>query len=174
MKQLTILAMLILTTMALTAQARWQADVSISSMSLGAATIVKQPPILNNPKLPGNTNSGTTTPTNTSGSATSNLKCSITVHNENDDDAYGTTLIVTLPVEVSVVSMSAGGTTHTASTSTNYIAYITFDLGHMTVGQNSTVEFTFTKSQYVNKVGAFAYSASPDPNPTNNYKDATF
>jgi hypothetical protein len=81
--------------------------------------------------------------------------------------------VVCLPVEVSVLSMSAGGTTHTASTSTTYIAYITFDLGHMAVGQNNTVTFTYTKSKYTNKVGAFAYSGSPDPNPTNNYKDAS-
>ena len=38
----------------------------------------------------------------------------------------------------------------------------------------SDVEFTFTKSQYGNKVGAYAYSSSPDPNPANNYKDATY
>jgi Domain of unknown function DUF11 len=150
------------------AQARWQADVSISSLTLAYATIARQPPILNKSRLPNPNSTGTVTPP-----ASSNVICNITVHNENDDDAFGTTLVVCLPVEVSVLSMSAGGTTHTASTGTQYIAYITFDLGHMAVGQDNTVTFTYSKSKYTNKVGAFAYSGSPDPNPNNNYKDAT-
>ncbi|MDP4264181.1 MAG: hypothetical protein Q8941_16755 [Bacteroidota bacterium] len=169
MKQIIFFPVFALAGLFAAAQERWQADVSVTSVTLGNATITKQPPILNNPKIPAATNSSTTTP-----ATSSNLKCSITVHNENDDDAYGTTLVVVLPVEVSVISMSPGGTTHTASTGNQYIAYITFDLGHMTVGQNSTVEVIFTKSKYTNKVGAFAYSGSPDPNPTNNYKDTTF
>lgn len=170
MKQIISFTVLMLAGFLASAQARWQADVSVTSVTLSNATVVKQPPILNNSKIPVVNGGGSPAVAGSS----SNIKCSITVHNENDDDAYGTTLVVTLPVEVSVVSMSAGGTTHTASTGTQYIAYLTFDLGHMTVGQNSAVEFTFTKSQYGNKVGAFAYSGSPDPNPTNNYKDATF
>jgi len=43
----------------------------------------------------------------------------------------------------------------------------------MYVGQNITIEFNFKKSQYGNKVGAYAFSASPDPNPTNNYKEGS-
>ncbi|MDP4244877.1 MAG: hypothetical protein Q8932_03440 [Bacteroidota bacterium] len=168
MKPLTLFMLCALSGLCASAQERWQADVSIPSMTLAYASVTKQPPILTNPKLPNSTSSGTTTPT-----ASSNVVCTITVHNENDDDAYGTTLVVCLPVEVSVLSMSSGGTTHTASTGTQYIAYLSFDLGHMTVGQNSTVSFTYTKSKYTNKVGAFAYSGSPDPNPTNNYKEAS-
>jgi hypothetical protein len=45
----------------------------------------------------------------------------------------------------------------------------------MAVQQSITVEFIFTKSPTGNnKVGAYAYSATPDPNPANNYKDATY
>lgn len=166
MKYIQLISLCLLTGLFASAQARWQADVSITSLSLIAG---KSLPALNTIKAAPTVNKGISVPT-TSPTVTG----SITVHNENDDDAYGTTLVVTLPVEVSVVSVSNGGVTHSASTTSPYVAYITFDLGHMTVGQNITVQFTFTKSAYVNKVGAFAYSGSPDPNPANNYKDATF
>lgn len=169
MKQVTLFTISILAIFFASAQERWQADVSVTSVAIGNTPIIGRPPITSNSKIPvPSTTGSTTTP------VTSNLKCSVTVHNENDDDAYGTTLVVVLPVEVSVVSTSPGGTTHTASTGTQFIAYVTFDLGHMSVGQNNTVEVTFTKSKYTNKVGAFAYSGSPDPNPANNYKDAAF
>lgn len=167
MKQITLFCVSIFTGLFLSAQERWQADVSVASVTISNAPSLK-PSIQNGSKI--------SVPVSNTTLATgpSNLKCSITVHNENDDDANATTLVVVLPVEVSVVVMSPGGTTHTAANGSPYIGYITFDLGHMTVGQNVTVEFTFTKSKYTNKVGAFAYSTSPDPNPANNYKDATF
>lgn len=167
MKQIILFAVCIFTGLLIAAQERWQADVSVTSVTISNASVLK-PVIQSNSKNPAVINNTTAT------TLPSNLKCSIKVHNENDDDANGTTLVVVLPVEVSVVSVSSGGKTHAAANGSQYIAYITFDLGHMTVGQNSTVEFTFTKSKYTNKVGAFAYSTSPDPNPANNYKDATF
>jgi hypothetical protein len=103
------------------------------------------------------------------------MKCSITIHNENDDDAWGTKMVVVLPVEVTVISMPPNATPDKAVTSTQpFAGHIVFDLGHLTVGQNVTVEFVFSKSKYVNKLGAFVYSDSPDPDPSNNYKDATY
>jgi hypothetical protein len=167
MKQVTLFAICIFTGLLISAQERWQADVSVTSVTISNASVLKSN-IQSASKIPASVNTAAVTNT------LSDLKCSITVHNENDDDANATTLVVVLPVEVSVVFMSPGGTTHTAANGSPYIAYITFDLGHMTVGQNVTVELTFTKSKYTNKVGAFAYSTSPDPNPANNYKDATF
>jgi hypothetical protein len=102
---------------------------------------------------------------------TANLKCTITVHNENDDDANEATLIVLVPVEVSIVSHPSNATVYTNGP---WACYLVFNLGHMTVGQDITVEFTLTKSKYGNKVGGYAYSRTPDPDPANNYKDATF
>ena len=79
------------------------------------------------------------------------------------------------PVEVSVVSMPSNATLDPSVNATQpFAGYITFNLGHMAVQQNITVEFTFTKSKYGNKVGAYAYSLSPDPNPANNYKEASY
>lgn len=105
-----------------------------------------------------------------------NLKCAVTVHSYWDDDAQDAMLVVVLPVEVSVVSAPANATVYKAGGGTSpWAGYIVFNLGNMAVQQSITVEFTFTKSSTGNnKVSAFAYSATPDPNPANNYKDATY
>jgi len=146
-------------------QARWQADVSISSVSIT--------PILK--KSPRPTNTINQPPTTVVQATDETLKCTITVHNENDDDARATMLLVLLPVEVSVVSMPSNATLDpSVNASQPFAGYISFNLGQMAVQQNITVEFTFTKSKYGNKVGAYAFSDSPDPNPANNHKDATY
>jgi len=146
-------------------QARWQADVSISSVTIS-------PVLKKSPRPTSNINQPQQTVTQT---VDDNLKCTITVHNENDDDARGTMLLVILPVEVSIVNMPSNATLDPSVTSAQpFAGYILFNLGQMAVQQNITVEFTFTKSKYGNKVGAYAYSDSPDPNPANNYKDAMY
>jgi len=76
-------------------------------------------------------------------------------------------------VEVSVSNLPANATVYTASPNSTFVGYVMVNLGHMYVGQNITIEFNFKKSQYGNKVGAYAFSASPDPNPTNNYKEGS-
>lgn len=155
------------------AQARSQADVSIVSVTLSNA-VTKPVATIANP----NPNTGpvikTKPPTDLriDRSSSQNITCSITVHNENDDDAYETELIALLPIEVNVVSKPANATLHKLGPNAP-VAYISFTLGHMTVGQNITVEFTFTKSKYDNKVGAYAFSATSDPMPANNYKEAS-
>ena len=148
-------------------QARWQADVSVTSITITPVPIIKKMtrPQENlqvpEPKI--------AQPVGES------LKCTVTIHNENDDDAQGTVLVVVLPVEVSIISMPANATVDRSVNSTQpFAGYITFNIGHMAVQQNVTVEFTISKSKYGNKVGAYAYSLSPDPNPANNYKDATY
>lgn len=153
------------------AQARAQADVSISSVTIGSAPAIKRP--LTRPaSLPANP----AMPVEYSAPpADSILRCIITVHNENDDDANLVMMTVVVPVEVAVVSKPANATViKSTGGSSAYAGYLVFNLGNMAVGQNITVEFTFTKSKYGNKVGAYAYSGTPDPNPANNYKDAVY
>lgn len=158
MKKIAFSTVSMLIAFALSAQERWQADVSVTSVILTNASNSRQAP-------PKNYTGATPTP---------DIKCSITVHNENDDDAWNTILVVTLPVESAAVNIPSNATLDKSVTSTqHFCGNITFNIGHIAVGQNVTVEFTFTKSKYTNKVGAFAFSDSPDPNPTNNYKDAT-
>ena len=151
-------------------QERNQADVSVSSVTLNSAVIAR-PSSINKQDIapvvvPDNKNARLASP--------NNLKCSITVHNENDDDAYETVLVAVLPVEVSAMALPPNATVHKSTPNSPFAGYITFNLGHMTVGQNMTVEFTFTKSKFGNKVGAYAFSGTPDPNPGNNYKEASF
>ena len=164
----------IIYSMVMQAQARSQADVSIVSVTLTNA-VNKPTATIANP----NSNTGqvikNTRPVDPGLSriaAQNNITCSITVHNENDDDAYETELIALLPIEVNVISKPANATLHKLGPNAP-VAYISFTLGHMTVGQNITVEFTFTKSKYDNKVGAYAFSATSDPMPANNYKEAS-
>lgn len=149
------------------AQARWQADVSVTSVAITAAPTLK--------KISRVTENINKPVEKVVQAVDDNLKCTITIHNENDDDAWGTMMVVVLPVEVSVVAMPLNATLDPSVTATQLFAgYIIFNIGHMAVQQNVTIEFTFTKSKYGNKVGAYAYSDSPDPNPANNYKDATY
>ena len=147
-------------------QARAQADVSITSLTL---TEVKTKTV-----VPNTSATSVNSPTTKAVLVANDLKCIITVHNENDDDAYETKLVVVLPVEVSVSNLPPNATVYTASPNSTFVGYVMVNLGHMYVGQNISIEFNFKKSQYGNKVGAYAFSASPDPNPTNNYKEATF
>jgi hypothetical protein len=147
------------------AQARWQADVSVTSVTI-TPTLKKISKVTDNINKPNQ---------KVVQAADDNLKCTITVHNENDDDARGTMMVIVLPVEVSVVSLPSNAALDPSVTATQpFAGHILVNIGHMTVQQNVTFEFTFTKSKYGNKVGAYAYSDSPDPNPANNYKDATY
>jgi len=171
LKTLFSLGVLILISTIVFSQERAQADVSITSVILTDVKI-KVPIKPVSEHAPGTIpNPG---PDKLSLASSGNLKCSITVHNENDDDANQTMLVVVVPVEVSIVSNPSNATVYKAGGTSPFAGYLVFNLGNMAVGQNITVEFTFTKSVYGNKVGGYAYSASPDPNPANNYKDATF
>src|SRR5439155_9782705 len=153
------------------AQARAQADVSVSAVTIAVPPSFKRP--INHQAVlsadPG-------TPTElTSARQDSVLLCSITIHNENDDDANQVMVTVVVPVEVNVVSKPANATVYRSSGgSSAFAGYVIFNLGNMAVGQNITVQFSFTKSKYGNKVGAYAYSGTPDPNPANNYKDGVY
>ena len=148
-------------------QARWQADVSVTSVVITAVPVLK--------KVTQVTDNINRPEKKVVQASDDNLKCSIIIHNENDDDAWGTMMVVVLPVEVTVVNMPSNAKLDPSVTATqSFAGHIIFNIGHMAVGQDVTVEFTFTKSKYGNKVGAYAYSDSPDPNPVNNYKDATY
>lgn len=148
------------------AQARAQADVSVTTVSLTAAK--------SRSTISGELGKSRDQPGAKVVPAGDNLKCTITVFSHNDDDANQTMLVVVVPVEVSIVSNPSNATIFRAGGTSPFAGYLIFSLGNMAVGQSITVEFTFTKSVYGNKVGAYAYSASPDPNPANNYKDATY
>lgn len=155
------------------AQARAQADVSVTGVTITAVKPGRPNTIANPSNPPANLPTGTKPPA--AQLAADVLKCSITVFSHNDDDANQAMLLVVVPVEVSVISNPNNGIVYKAGGGTSpFAGYIIFSLGNMAVGQSKTVEFTFSKSAYGNTVGAYAYSATPDPNPANNYKDASY
>jgi len=159
--KLSILALFLTASITGNAQARHQADVSITSINLSVARPVKATTEDRNPR-----EKSVPTPPN--------LVCDITVHSYWDDNAKEAKLLVLLPVEVYIVSMPANATLYDAGVPSSFAGYLIFNLGEMNVGQSITVSFTFTKSAYANKVGAYAYSGTADPNPVNNYKDAVY
>jgi hypothetical protein len=170
------LLLLLLTTAFVTnamAQARAQADVSVTSVTITPVKPGRPNTIANPATTPVSLPTGTKP--NAAQLSADGLKCSVTVFSHNDDDANQAMLLVVVPVEISVISNPNNGIIYKAGGGTSpFAGYIIFSLGNMSVGQSKTVEFTFSKSVYGNTVGAYAYSATPDPNPANNYKDATY
>jgi hypothetical protein len=151
------------------AQARSQADVNITAVTITAAKPSRA-------TTTGEFSTSRDQPGVKIVPGAENLKCAVTVHSYWDDDAHDAMLVVVVPVEVTIVSLPANATVYKAGGGTSpWAGYIVFNLGNMAVQQSITVEFIFTKSPTGNnKVGAYAYSATPDPNPANNYKDATY
>ena len=144
-------------------------DLSITALSLSPAGPLKKTPAISN-----NANSGnrpvTTTPSDDI------LKCSITVHNDNTGHTRMTTLVVTMPVDVTIASNTFSGVVSLTGDQNRWgmPGCLVFDLFNMSPGTDITIEFTFTKSVHGNKVGAYVYSASPDPEPANNFKNAVY
>jgi hypothetical protein len=107
--------------------------------------------------------------------------CSVEVNNKNDDDAWGTTLIVLLPLQVkNVIRMSVvpGPTRCIRGPSRGgFTEYVTCDLGHLPVESSGkplrTIKITTSAStagpSYPPTCGAFVYSQVGDIDKANNY-----
>ena len=144
-------------------------DISITAISLTAAGTLKKTPAISN-----NANSVNRPVTITPSDDI--LKCTITVHNDNTGHTRLTTLVVTMPVDVTIVSNTFSGVVSLTGDQNRWgmPGCLVFDLFNMSPGTDKTIEFTFTKSVQGNKVGAYVYSASPDPEPANNFKNASY
>lgn len=142
-------------------------DLSISAISLTAAGPLKKVPVVSN----------STNPTNHPVTITASddiLKCTIIVHNDGGYTRL-TTLVVVLPVDVTIVSNPFPAIVNKTGDQNRWgmPGCLVFDLFVMSSGLDKTVEFSFTKSTHGNKVGAYVYSACPDPEPANNFKNAS-
>lgn len=147
--QISIVTMFLMTGTAW-AQAREQADVRIQSVN--ATQIFSMVP------APGQY-----------------LSCDVTVYSDNDDSAYNVMLNVLLPVEVRVISATAGCAAIPTSTGA-YHGSVQCHLGTLNVGQSRTIRIvtTLPRLAVVSKTfGAFAWSLTPDPKPSNNYGEFT-
>ncbi len=110
--------------------------------------------------------------------AAATLTCTMTVHNDNDDDAQLVKLLVLLPLEVKFRSASAVPARHwtlceAPVAAQGGVGHVTCDLGGMGVGEIATVTLVTTvpSSDIAHKsCGAFVWSKLPDPDRSNNYK----
>lgn len=106
------------------------------------------------------------------------LTCTVTVHNDNDDDAQLVKLLVMLPLEVKFRSASAIPARHWTLCEAPVgaqggVGHVTCDLGGMGVGEIATVTIVTTApaSDIAHKsCGAFVWSKLPDPDRSNNYR----
>src|SRR6266852_4263413 len=67
--------------------------------------------------------------------------CTAVINNQNDDDAYGTTVIVLLPLQVKIQGMAVTGGSGSCQKSpvlpqSVFNGYATCDLGHLPQGPN--------------------------------------
>jgi hypothetical protein len=144
-------------------------DISITAISLTPAGQPKKIPAVSNNANPGNRPVTIT-------ASDDILKCTITVHNGTGGNTRLTTLVVTLPIDVTIVSNPSNAIVNKTGDQNRWgmPGSLVFDLFNMSPGSDITIEFTFTKSTQGNKIGTYVYSACPDPNPANNYKDAVY
>lgn len=103
------------------------------------------------------------------------LNCDVTVYSDHDDSAVNVVLNVLLPVEVRVTSVPSGCAAIPTSSGA-YHSAVQCHLGTLNVGQSKAVRITTTLprlSVVAKTFGAFAWSLTPDPQPSNNYREDT-
>ena len=145
-----VLAALLLNPDSALGQSRNQADVQIQSIH--AASV---PPV--------------------SPSSTAYLLADVTVYSYWDDSARNVVLTVLLPVEVTVLNVSTGCAPIQTANGAWHSA-VQCNLGNLQVGQSSTIKIATTLPRIATvrrTFGAFAWSLTPDPMPSNNYGEAT-
>ena len=101
----------------------------------------------------------------------------LTVFSNNDDDANGTQVQVSLPPESGILSVPAGCKPSPAGTGANgtYHAFLTCDLGSLPVNGSRNIQFAMSvpPSYIPKRYGVFTYSETPDPFTGNNYAERT-
>ena len=116
------------------------------------------------------------------------FQCTIDVTSDNDDDARETRAVVVLPVSVTNV-LSFQGTpqlprSETCTTSSpsppnsgagDVRGFVACDLGQLAVGARRRIEVSSTvpPAAIRKTCGVFVWSKTPDPQPRNNYAEAT-
>jgi hypothetical protein len=171
LKNLIVFSLFLFTMYLGSAQPGQPTDISITSLSI---TEIKS-------KVPVKYQNVQLTPVGTppavqSPAPLNDLKCTISVHNGNGGLAFGSTLIVLLPVDVNIVSNPSNATINRTDPQnrTGMPGSLIFNFDAISSGDTRTIEFTFTQSVHGNKIIAFAYSSIPDPNPSDNFKEGVF
>lgn len=107
--------------------------------------------------------------------------CTVTVHNDNDDNAQLVKLLVILPLEVRYTSASVKPARHWTPCDASALegkggnGYVHCELGEMNNGEAFTVTIETTappKDIPRKSCGAFVWSQIPDPDRSNNYRNS--
>lgn len=103
------------------------------------------------------------------------LTCKFEVFSFHDDDALNTTVRVVFPVGVRFLSSATGCIASTVRRDGTQ-AFATCDIGRLGVRESRTMQIVTTVPRIprIRKTfGAFAWSETSDPQPRNNYAEAT-
>ena len=103
-----------------------------------------------------------------------NLKCTIIIRNDAGHTAFQPKLVVILPEFITLLSVSNTYVTFYTMGNRGWPGTLLIDFDNIPVGGEKIVEFTFTRSNNENTIGAYVFSGCPDPNPSNNSKEATY
>jgi hypothetical protein len=98
------------------------------------------------------------------------FKCTVEVQSDNDDDARHVKLVMLFPLEVQIVALPKGCTAGPAFPAQGFARC---GLGTMAVGRVKTVSITTTAPTRNRMCAAFVSNDLPDPNPANNFGQAT-
>lgn len=104
-----------------------------------------------------------------------NMSVRIVVYTENDDEARDARLLILLPVGVGIERLAAGCTASAGPSMVPSLrGTVLCDVGNISNGGFKEVTLTTTlPSEPPKRIGAFAYSRTPDPEPGNNYAERT-
>jgi hypothetical protein len=106
--------------------------------------------------------------------ARSGISVRVVVYTEDDDEALDARLLILLPVGAGLQKMVAGCTASAApSMMPSLRATVTCELGSIANGGFHEVLIAITppSNGSQSRLGVFAYSATPDPRPGNNYAE---
>jgi hypothetical protein len=105
------------------------------------------------------------------------LTCDVTVYSFHDDSAGNVVLNVLLPVEVTVLSVPIGCAAIPSNSSNGeWHGSVQCHLGTFGVGDSKTIRIITTLPRLSNVAktfSAFAWSTTPDPQLSNNYRETT-
>jgi len=105
------------------------------------------------------------------------LTCDVTVYSFHDDSATNVMLNVLLPVEVTVLSLPTGCAAIPSNASNGiWHGSVQCHLGTFNVGDSKTIRIITTLPRLPNVAktfSAFAWSMTPDPQLSNNYRETT-
>ena len=179
MKQTFFIFACIFAHLFISAQTTYNADVSITAMTLVSAdkpqtAVIVDPNVNKLPTLSTNNLSRITIPVDEK-PLPWNFKGSITVHNDSINQGNETYLIIILPPRVIAGTTWPNAIVQRDGPSNYFDSYILFNLGKLSKGQTLTVDYGFQRAtEFTNKVYAFIFSNSADPNFRNNMKEISF